>query len=57
MTMFEDDSQEIDTGVHAYTASDFHIPSANVIKTTDVFMASGEDLQKISGRTSINGNL
>ncbi len=47
--MFEDDSQEIDTGVHAYTASDFHIPSANVIKTTDVFMASGEDLQKISG--------
>jgi PBSX family phage portal protein len=49
MTMFEDDSQEIDTGVHAYTASDFHIPSANVIKTTDVFMASGEDLQKISG--------
>ena len=49
MGLIEDDNQEIDTGVHALTASDFHIPSANVLKTTDAFMVSGEELQKVQG--------
>ncbi len=49
MGMFEDKEESLDTGVHALTASDFHIPSANVIKTTDAFMVSGDELQKIAG--------
>ncbi len=62
MTMFEDDEQETNTGVHAFTASDFHIPSATVIKSNDSFMVSGEDLQKISGlgssfRRKMNRNI
>jgi PBSX family phage portal protein len=60
--MFEDDEQETNTGVHAFTASDFHIPSATVIKSNDSFMVSGEDLQKISGlgssfRRKMNRNI
>ena len=47
--MIEDNSQDIDTGVQAFTASDFHIPSASVVKTNDVFMISGDELQKVSG--------
>ena len=62
MGLIEDDNQEIDTGVHALTASDFHIPSANVVKTTDAFMVSGEELQKVQGlgasfRRKMNRNL
>ena len=49
MSMIEDNSQDIDTGVQAFTASDFHIPSASVVKTNDVFMMSGDELQKVSG--------
>ncbi len=60
--MFEDNEQDIDTGVHAFTASDFHIPSATVVKSNDSFMVSGEDLQKISGlgssfRRKMNRNI
>ena len=47
--MLEDDTQDIEAGVKAFTASDFHIPSTVVAKTNDVFMVSGEELQKISG--------
>jgi PBSX family phage portal protein len=62
MKMFEDNEQDIDTGVHAFTASDFHIPSATVVKSNDSFMVSGEDLQKISGlgssfRRKMNRNI
>jgi len=49
MAMLEDDTQDIEAGVKAFTASDFHIPSTVVAKTNDVFMVSGEELQKISG--------
>jgi hypothetical protein len=49
MGLIEDNNEEIDTGLRAFTASDFHIPSTVITKTNDVFMASGEELQKISG--------
>ena len=60
--MLEDNNEEIDTGVHAFTASDFHVPSSTVIKSNDAFMVSGEDLQKISGlgssfRRKMNRNI
>jgi PBSX family phage portal protein len=62
MGMLEDNNEEIDTGVHAFTASDFHVPSSTVIKSNDAFMVSGEDLQKISGlgssfRRKMNRNI
>ena len=47
--MIEDSNEEIDTGLRAFTASDFHIPSTSIVKTSDAFMVSGEELQKISG--------
>ena len=61
MAIFEED-QEIDTSVQAFTASDFHIPSTSVVKTNDVFMVSGEELQKVSGlgasfRRKMNRNI
>ncbi len=49
MGLIEDNNEEIDTGLRAFTASDFHIPSTVVSKTNDVFMIAGEELQKISG--------
>ncbi len=49
MGMLEDNNQDIDTGVQAFTASDFHIPSASVVKSSDAFMVSGEDIQKVQG--------
>ncbi len=60
--IYEDSNEEIDTSVQAFTASDFHIPSTSVVKTNDVFMVSGEELQKVSGlgasfRRKMNRNI